>query len=112
AADAAVRAAAVAAAAGHAGLSALWPAAAVRRAVPALVLHARATVRLMRVVGDVDPALVAQLAQAARATTLEEVLAWAHATGGVLVEVVVQVEYTHDVVVRGPAPAYLCFDST
>jgi hypothetical protein len=48
--------------------------------------------------------------------TLEDVLAWVHAHGEpcALVDVVVQDEFTHDVVVRGPAggPAYLCFDTT
>jgi len=43
--------------------------------------------------------------------TLEDVLAWCQATGGELVEVVVQDEYTHDVVVRARA-GYLVFDST
>lgn len=43
--------------------------------------------------------------------TLEDVLAWAHATGRTLVEVVVQDEYTHDVVVaRGPE--HHVFDTT
>ena len=29
-----------------------------------------------------------------------------------LVEVIVQDEYTHDVIVRGPEPAFLVFDTT
>jgi hypothetical protein len=48
--------------------------------------------------------------------TLEEVLAWARAHGQpcAVVDVIVQDEFTHDVIVRGPTggPAYLCFDTT
>lgn len=44
--------------------------------------------------------------------TLEELLAWCHATGAELVEVIVQDEYTHDVVVRERSGGYLCFDTT
>ncbi len=66
----------------------------------------------MRVVGAVTPALVEALAGAARARTLEDVLAWAHPRGAEVVDVIVQDEYTHDVIVRGPAPAYLRFDTT
>lgn len=43
--------------------------------------------------------------------TLEDVLAWAHATGGTLLDVIVQDEYTHDVIVRAGAE-YLVFDTT
>jgi hypothetical protein len=43
--------------------------------------------------------------------TLEEVLAWAHATGGELVDVIVQDEFTHDVIVRAHE-GYACFDTT
>ncbi len=44
--------------------------------------------------------------------TLEELLAWCHASGAELVEVIVQDEYTHDVVVRERSGGYLCFDTT
>ncbi len=45
--------------------------------------------------------------------TLEDVLRWAHATGGEVVEVIVQDEYTHDVVVRVLATGgFACFDTT
>jgi hypothetical protein len=48
--------------------------------------------------------------------TLEDVLMWVHAQGAPceIVDVIVQDEYTHDVVVSGPrtGPAYLCFDTT
>jgi hypothetical protein len=43
-----------------------------------------------------------------RAKTLEDVLRW----GGDVVEVIVQDEYTHDVVVRGPEAGFLVFDTT
>lgn len=66
----------------------------------------------MRVVGAVPASIVESVAVAERAATLEDVLAWAHATGGSLVDVIVQDEFTHDVIVRGPAPAFLCFDTT
>jgi hypothetical protein len=66
-----------------------------------------------RVVGAPPPPdVLAALASATRLATLEEVLACAHAHRGDVVDVVVQDEYTHDVIVRGPAPAYLCFDTT
>jgi hypothetical protein len=44
-------------------------------------------------------------------STLEEVLGWAHAIGGALDEVIVQDEYTHDVIVR-TASGYTVFDTT
>jgi len=44
--------------------------------------------------------------------TLEDVLAWAHASGGALVDVIVQDEYTHDVIVKTATAEYLVFDST
>jgi hypothetical protein len=43
--------------------------------------------------------------------TLEEVLAWLHATGGELVDVIVQDEFTHDVIVR-TRDGFACFDTT
>lgn len=58
----------------------------------------------LRVVGADPPPGVAV---AARFASLEDVIAW-----GEIVEIVVQDEYTHDVIVRGPPPAYLCFDTT
>jgi hypothetical protein len=46
--------------------------------------------------------------------SLEDVLAWARATGATLVDVIVQDELTHDVIVQaaGPPAHYLCFDTT
>lgn len=43
--------------------------------------------------------------------TLEDVLAWLRATGGALLEIVTQDEYTHDVVCR-VADGYVVFDTT
>jgi hypothetical protein len=43
--------------------------------------------------------------------TLEDVLAWAHATGGSLLEVIVQDEYTHDVIVQSGRD-FVVFDAT
>jgi hypothetical protein len=43
--------------------------------------------------------------------TLEDVLTWAHATGGALLEVIVQDEYTHDVIVR-TGTQHIVFDTT
>jgi hypothetical protein len=44
--------------------------------------------------------------------TLEELLGWCRATGAELVDVIVQDEYTHDVLVRERAGSYLVFDTT
>lgn len=63
----------------------------------------------LRVVGEVAREDAVRLEVATKLQTLEDVLRW----GGDVVEVVVQDEYTHDVVVRvrdvGP---YLVFDTT
>jgi hypothetical protein len=47
-----------------------------------------------------------------RLRTMEELLAWCRARGAELVEVVVQDEYTHDVIVLDRTGSYLCFDTT
>jgi len=46
--------------------------------------------------------------------TLEDVLAWARAQRpeAEIVDVIVQDEFTHDVIVRAAPPAFLCFDTT
>ena len=44
--------------------------------------------------------------------TLEELLVWCRAHRADVVDVVVQDEFTHDVLVREAAGSYLCFDST
>lgn len=59
--------------------------------------------REVRVVGS---ASVVPLA--GRLDTLEEVVR----TGWELVDIVVQDEFTHDVIVRGPEGAYVVFDTT
>ena len=63
----------------------------------------------MRVVGTVAPEHVAALGHATRLVTLEDVLRW----GADVIAVVVQDEYTHDVIVRaGRTPGFLVFDTT
>jgi hypothetical protein len=62
----------------------------------------------MRIIGPIPESVLAQVAIAERFRTLEDVVRWRYE----LIDVIVQDEYTHDVIVRGPAPAYLCFDTT
>ncbi len=62
----------------------------------------------LRAVGDIAPEILSGLVSATRLATLEDVLRW----GGDVLDVIVQDEYTHDVVVRGPAGGYLVFDTT
>jgi hypothetical protein len=62
--------------------------------------------RELRVVGNVAAELAAKLVAATKLETLEDVLRW----GGDVADVIVQDEYTHDVVLR--APAFLVFDTT
>jgi hypothetical protein len=57
--------------------------------------------------GEIADAVLARLAPAERFDTLERLLAWNHD----LVEIVVQDEFTHDVVMRA-SPAFLVFDTT
>jgi hypothetical protein len=54
------------------------------------------------------PAHVAGLGSATRLATLEDVLRW----GGDVIDVIVQDEYTHDVIVSRGHPAFLVFDTT
>jgi len=60
------------------------------------------------------PDVVARAAAATRLATLEDVLrfGFAQRPAWEIADVIVQDEYTHDVVVRGPAPAFLVFDTT
>jgi hypothetical protein len=76
------------------------------RATARAVSRSRAT-RPLRTCGDVSPQRVAPLAWVAQLETLEDVL---H-RGLAIVEVVVQDEYTHDVVAHA-GELYLVFDST
>ena len=62
----------------------------------------------LRAVGSITAAACARLAPVARFATLEDVVAW---PAGTLVDVIVQDEFTHDVVVRA-VDAYVCFDTT
>lgn len=62
---------------------------------------------MLRVVGAVASEHVARLAHASGLETLEDVLRW----GGDVREVLVQDEYTHDVIVAA-GPAFLVFDTT
>lgn len=69
---------------------------------------------MIRAVGSITEDQLARVAAAERLDTLEDVLAWArvqHPPCEIL-DVIVQDEFTHDVIVRGPSPIYLCFDST
>lgn len=61
----------------------------------------------MRVVGSVAAEVLAKLAPASTFPALEDLLRWNHD----LVEIVIQDEFTHDVVMRA-APAFLVFDTT
>jgi hypothetical protein len=63
---------------------------------------------------EVSPDVVARAALAMRLTTLEELLrfGFAQRPPWELVDVIVQDEYTHDVIIRGPEPAFLVFDTT
>jgi hypothetical protein len=47
-----------------------------------------------------------------RLDTLEEVLAWCRATGGDVQDIVVQDEFTHDVIVRARERSFVVFDTT
>ncbi len=63
----------------------------------------------MRIVGTVAPQHIAALGHATRFVTLEDVLRW----GGDVLDVVVQDEYTHDVIVTsGTNVGFLVFDTT
>ena len=69
----------------------------------------------LRVVGrELARDVAVRLAVATRPRTLEELLqvGFAQRPAWDLVDVIVQDEYTHDVIVRGPAPAFLVFDTT
>ena len=71
--------------------------------------------REMRIVGDgVTPDVLARAEAAARLKTLEDLLpfGFAQRPPWELLDVIVQDEFTHDVIVRGPAPAFLVFDTT
>jgi hypothetical protein len=71
--------------------------------------------RVLRVVSaGLAPDVLARAAPAAALITLDEALrfGFAQRPSWELADVVVQDEYTHDVILEGPAPAYLVFDTT
>ncbi len=63
---------------------------------------------VLRAVGAIDDTTLARHAATSRLETLEDVL---HARYDVI-EVIVQDEYTHDVVTRGRDGHYVVFDTT
>jgi hypothetical protein len=65
----------------------------------------------MRTVGNVPATVVADQADANRLASLEDVLARCRARGGAVIDVVVQDEFTHDVIVRSDG-VFLVFDTT
>ncbi len=70
--------------------------------------------RELRMIGHPDPTAVARLAGlVTRLDTLEEVLRWGFVQRppSEVLEVVVQDEFTHDVIVTA-GPAFLAFDTT
>lgn len=62
----------------------------------------------------IAPDVIARARLATRLGTLEDVLrfAFTQRPSWELAGVIVQDEYTHDVIVQGPAPAFLVFDTT
>lgn len=69
----------------------------------------------MHVVGQVDPAVVSELEAITRShRTLEDVTRWAlfSRPARQLARVVVQDEYTHDVVIACEERVYLVYDTT
>ncbi|MES2639602.1 MAG: hypothetical protein V4850_08950 [Myxococcota bacterium] len=65
----------------------------------------------MRVVGTLSVAQVSAVAEAAAHVTLEKAVRWVAPRGGDIVDIVVQDEFTHDVVV-GVAGVFLVYDTT
>ena len=65
----------------------------------------------MRTIGTVPAETLAALAAAAGHRTLEQVVGWVAPRGGDIVDIVVQDEFTHDVVV-GVAGVWLVYDTT
>jgi hypothetical protein len=62
----------------------------------------------VRIVGAIGSDLAGRLAVVEKFQTLEDVLRWS----GEVSDVIVQDEYTHDVIMRGPAHAFVVFDTT
>jgi hypothetical protein len=71
--------------------------------------------RELRIVGTaIEPHVVARAQAATRLDSLEQLLrfGFAQRPAWELVDVIVQDEFTHDVILAGPAPAFLVFDTT
>lgn len=66
----------------------------------------------LRVVGTLPESTLAQLTSVERLRSLEDVLAWCRLHASDVVDVIVQDEYTHDVLVCAPELAFLVFDTT
>lgn len=85
-------------------------------AAPGQLWHDRRVTRELRIASPgVAPALAARLVPAARLDTLEDVVrfGFAQRPAWQLVDVVVQDEFTHDVIVSAAAPpGFLVFDTT
>jgi hypothetical protein len=66
------------------------------------------------VAAGMAPERVARLSLVVRLDTLEDVLrfGFTQRPAWELAEVIVQDEFTHDVIIEGPAPAFLVFDTT
>ena len=75
----------------------------------------RGMTRELRRVGDgVSPDMIVRAAAATRLETLEDLLrfGFAQLPPWEVAGVIVQDEFTHDVIVRGPGPGFLVFDTT
>ena len=68
--------------------------------------------RELRIVGEIAPEGHARVAHASRLDTLEEVLRFGCAQRWEVAEVIVQDEFTHDVVVSTPTSTFIVFDTT
>lgn len=68
--------------------------------------------RELRHVSEIAPERAALVAHASQFATLEEILAYGLARRWDVAEVVVQDEYTHDVIIATPHALTLVFDTT
>lgn len=83
--------------------------------MPACVWQDGAVTRELRIVSaGMAPELIARLSAAVRLHTLEDVLrfGFTQRPAWEIADVIVQDEFTHDVIVEGPSPAFLVFDTT
>jgi len=68
--------------------------------------------RELRIAGEIAPERAGLVAHASQFATLEDVLAYGLVRHWDVAEVVVQDEYTHDVIVTTPHALVLVFDTT